>query len=119
MTMRRAFPVMLPALLLVVLTGCQSTGSLGGTSWTVLEVIATDETDIVDMDIDFEPNGVVHTTTTRTDGSREESQRQYSVHEATISVRRPQGDLHVLHRIDGDEMFLTAENFQARLMRVD
>lgn len=103
----------------LLLAGCQSTGSLGGTSWTVLDVLAPDHPEIVDMDISFGADGMVETTTTNADGSSETTRRHYDVHDATISVRRAEGDLHVLHRIDGDQMYLTAESFQARLMRMD
>lgn len=103
-------------LILTGLAGCQNTGSLGGTSWTVVEVIATDQTDIVDMDIDFGTDGWVTTTTTHADGEVETARRQYSVYEdAFIVVRRPEGDLHMVHAMDGGEMHLTATSFHARL----
>lgn len=103
----------------LLLVGCQKTGSLGGTSWTVLEVLSTDETDIVDMDIEFGTNGMVTTDTTRADGSTDKARRPYSVHDALITVKRDTGDLNVLHSINGEEMTLTGETFQARLLRLD
>ncbi|MCP3903835.1 MAG: hypothetical protein GY715_09390 [Planctomycetes bacterium] len=104
----------------LLLTGCQKTGSLGGTDWTVIEVLSTTQTDIVDMDVSFGTNGMVTTTTTHADGTKEMSRRRFDVHEALITVRRgEEGDYSLLHRIVGDDMILTAESFQVRMVRLD
>jgi hypothetical protein len=117
--MKNCCVLLITLLSVIPLAGCQKTGTLGGTQWAVVEVLTSDENDIADMDISFGTNGMVTTNTVHSDGTYELTRRPYMVHKALIVVtRESEGDLNVLHRIDGDEMVLTAETFQARLQRL-
>jgi hypothetical protein len=99
--------------------GCRHTGTLGGTSWNVVEVISLQQPDLLDMDVQFGTDGWVTSTIAHEDGTKETSRRQYSVYRSLLVVSRPDDDLQLLHRIEGDELFLTDENFQARLRRTN
>jgi hypothetical protein len=104
----------------LLLTGCHKTGELGGSEWTVVEVLSTQRSDIVDMDLAFGEDGMITTTTTHRDGTIERSRRPYAVHKALISVYHEETDedFQALHSIDGDDMLMTTELFQARLVRL-
>jgi hypothetical protein len=71
------------------------------------------------MDVAFGTDGWVTTTITHRDGSSETHRNKYSVHRSLLVVSREQGDLEVLHSMDGGELVLTDENFQARLRRTN
>lgn len=116
----RLSPRLLLGLTVLALTcgGCASTGKLGGTQWSVIEIIEPDESDRADIQkidallVEFRPDGHVITTTLYNDGTaRITKDERYKVNGDVIEFEGPDYELVAMYRMDGQNLRLHSEQF--------
>ncbi len=95
------------------------TGTLGGTRWSLLSLYPQDIVDpYTSKVIEFQPTGYVTTTTTLSSGKVRSDEERYRVVDSVLIVNGDEFLINATYSISGDQMVVTANEFQAVLQRL-